>query len=211
MSMIEDFLVGEIDIPTFLHAVEESPAVQEELNSLIPAEAKGHPAHEMWRRISYDTFHACGYDVLSVMERYCRFDGSIGDNLNIFGTVHRLYLFLHPDFRATDRYRKAHGIYLSAVQDCFDGPEVHGLVEQIVEAALEKGSQTAQLQEAKRLIRLQFHVEGRQRPYWIQGPEWPMGTDSPMRYLGRKKQEESVVYCFQDAATGMQRNVVQHY
>ena len=54
-------------------------------------------------------------------------------------------------------------------------------------------------------------VEGQTRPHWIQGPEWPMGKNSPMKYLSRKRDGERVIFTFQDVDTGEIREVEQFY
>ena len=56
-----------------------------------------------------------------------------------------------------------------------------------------------------------FHVEDNKRSRWIQGEEWPMGANSPMKYLDRKTNREEVLLRFVDVDTGEKRIVSQFY
>lgn len=81
----------------------------------------------------------------------------------------------------------------------------------IITEALQEKTKTAQKKKARELIVQAFHVEGRNRPYWIQGADWPMGTKSPMKYLSRIRRGEKVTYLFQDVDTQQMREIVQYY
>ena len=67
------------------------------------------------------------------------------------------------------------------------------------------------IQQAKRDIEEQFHVVDKKRPRWIQGPEWPMGTHSPMMFISQKRSGEVVRYTFKDVDTDEIRVVEEYY
>jgi len=45
----------------------------------------------------------------------------------------------------------------------------------------------------------------------MQGAEWPMGKNSPMKYIDRKTNGEEVLFRFVDVDTGEERIVSQFY
>lgn len=115
------------------------------------------------------------------IQKICRFDGSIGDNLNLFGSIQCVYCALNPSFRYTTKYEDAFDLYLESVQDCFDGPDVSQVTESIIRNALDISTKAGRRKRAKAEIKEYFHADGK-RPRWIQGPEWPMGKYSPMKF-----------------------------
>lgn len=70
---------------------------------------------------------------------------------------------------------------------------------------------TKRIKAAKQCLRELFHTTGRKCPYWLEKPNWPMGKNSPMKYLSRKRDGERVIFTFQDVDTGEIREVEQFY
>jgi len=89
--------------------------------------------------------------------------------------------------------------------------EVTPVINDILKAALKEKKKTKQMQVGKALIKEAFHTEDGKRPKWIQGRDWPMGKNSPMKYIGNKHYFEMVDYFFVDVDTGEKRTVRQYY
>lgn len=51
----------------------------------------------------------------------------------------------------------------------------------------------------------------KQRLRWIQEPEWSMGMDFSMQYVGRKRILDGVEYSFVDVTAVTMRIVTQYY
>ena len=200
MRLVERMLHGpskdeimEVTMKSYLRMVGEYP----ELKGLVPEEAIGVPEHPFWE---------------SQMPKPRRSSSpSIGDQLNVFAVLKNGYSYWHPDFDFTDKYEQEHRLYLAAVGDYFEGPEVEHIVEKIIEETAKIEPRSKRLKEAKQRIKNTFHVEGNRRPWWIQGPEWPCGKHSPMKYISRKKIPDGIAYLFEDVDTGEQRTVEQYY
>jgi hypothetical protein len=152
-----------------------------------------------------------GFDLYRLLLHLHKFDLSIPDNLNIWSSIRHFYAYLHPEVELTNAYHDAFDLYLSAIMDCFDGPEVRHLVLKVIQDACGQPTKKKRLEYAKSEIRSLFHVVGTGRPRWIQGPEWPMGKYSPMQYVSKKNRGEVVLYLFQDVDTGEVRTVEQYY
>ena len=81
----------------------------------------------------------------------------------------------------------------------------------IITEALHEKTKSAQKKKARELIVRAFHVGDKNRPYWIQGADWPMGAKSPMKFLSRTRHGDKVTYLFQDVDTLQMREIVQYY
>lgn len=211
MNTIEQMLTGQMEMSEFITQLKSDPTLQSEVRNLISHEAAHNESHPLWKRISFEAFQNSNYDFLQLLCRLSRFDGTIGENLNIWGTIHIVYSYYHPELPYTGKYKETYGLYLDAIRDCFDGPEVEQVVEKIILNAMEITPKSKRLQNAKKEVENQFHITDRKRPRWIQGAEWPMGEKSPMKFIMQKRKGELVQYFFEDTDTGANRIVEQFY
>lgn len=218
MNTLEQMLTGQMEMPEFVAKLHSDPELRNEIRNLIPPEAVNDPSHPIWKHDNYATFKQRGSDYLNYFlylckfeGTFCKFKGTIGDNLNVWATLKSTYSYYYPDLPYTRKYEEMHDLYLGAIGDCFEGTEVLPVVEKIVLDALPIKGKGKRIQAAKAELKKQFHVEGRKRPYWIQGAEWPMGEKSPMKYVGQKRIGEMVQYYFEDVDTGATEIVEQYY
>lgn len=116
MNVIERMLIGEMEMSEFIALLKSDPTLQNEIRNLIPPEAAHNGSHPLWeqQRISFEAFRDCGYDFLRFVRRLSRLDGSIGENLNLWGPIHRVYSYYHPDLPYTMMYHDMFGLYLDA-------------------------------------------------------------------------------------------------
>ena len=91
------------------------------------------------------------------------------------------------------------------------GPEVDDLIEKTLNPSENCFSGKYTLKEQRSRLKLLFHIVPRKVPAWVQEPEWPMGKNSPMEYLGRHKDGELVQLRFRDVDTGEEKVVEQFY
>ena len=182
-------LIGEIEMSEFIIEINKNPAAMEQVINTIPKDAIRNPSHDLWKNISYDWARLCGFNAWEGICNICRFDDSIGDNLNIWGTLRAIYSYTYPDLSYTTKYADMHSLYLEAIGDCYGGPEVKEIIESIIA----------------------FHIVENKKPWWIPGAEWPRGVNSPMQYIEKKRKGEEVRYIFKDVDTGEIRTVIQYY
>ena len=131
--------------------------------------------------------------------------------LSSFSTISHFYCFTHPGITLTTYYKDAFGLYLDAVGDTYDGPEVRDLIECIIKENLLISPKTKRIKTVKQIIKDMFHVEGTNYPRWIQGAEWPMGKDTPMQFIKKVRKGEEVHFYFEDVSTGETKTIVQFY
>ena len=213
MTVLEQMLSGQIEISEYLYLLTSDFNLQDELNSIIPRDAINNKEHPLWKRIAYSFLLEYNFDLYKGIIDRNKFDDSIEDNLNIWGTIHAIYSYEHPDLPYTTKYYDECNLYLEVVKDIYDGYEVHHLVESIIKSALIR---TTKKGERKLIAREKivdaFHIDNTKIfPRWIQGAEWPMGVNSPMKFLKQKHHKEHVEYVFADVDTEAERTVIQYY
>lgn len=208
---IEQMLSGQLPINEFMKEMQEDVSLLEYVRRLIPVSVQNAPYHPCWKGIHYDTYKALDFDMIQILKHVNGFSASLGGNLNAYSVLSWAYRITHPTIQCTKKYDELFDLYLDATQDCYDGVEVNSLVVSLVESFMSEKSKTKRIKNTKEAVRNLFHVTGRNRPHWIQGPEWPMGKNSPMEYLSRKRDGERVVFNFRDVDTGEIREVEQFY
>ncbi len=211
MNIIEQMLSGDMEMENFIHILHTDTKLQNQVRALIPKEAINNVDHLLWTKIDYEALRQHDFDLISHLSWICKYNGTIADNLNIWSTIKTLYTYHNPDLVCTNIYEESFALYLNIIQDCYDGPEVEHIVESIIRNALQQKTKKLRTATAKQDVQRIFHLKGRQRPYWIQGPEWPMGVQSPMKFIARKRVGELMQYCFMDVDTGESRIVEQFY
>lgn len=204
-------LIGEIPMSEFILEVNRTPEAMEQVISIIPKEAIRNPSHGLWQKISYDWARLCDFNAWEGVCNICCFDNSIVDNLNIWGTLQRIYSYSYPNLPYTTKYQDIHTLYLQAIGDYYGGPEVEDIIENIIVDSLKLKTKSQRIKHAKEQIKKAFHIVDNKKPWWIQGAEWPRGVNSPMQFIEKKRRGEEVRYIFKDIDTGEIRTVVQYY
>lgn len=211
MNTIELLLSGQMEMSEFTSILKSDQSLQNQIKEFVPQEAVDNPSHIFWKQIGYKALENTEFDFYKLLLRLGKFNGTIGDNLNIFDIIRRGYTYHHPEINCTEKYTAAFDLYLDTIRDCFDGPEVRHVVERIIQDALPLKTKSKRTQQARAEVKAQFHLEDKKRPRWIQGAEWPMGENSPMAFISQKRHGELVEYFFRDADTGYERTVTQFY
>lgn len=211
MQIIEQMLTGQLPMSEFTQALQTDRALQDTIRHFVPEEAKNDPHHPFWNRIAYSVLKLFDFDYLAFVLALSRFDGTIGDALNIFSFFEDAYMYYHPEIVCTTAYYEAHSLYLDAVGSFYEGPEVTQLLNQLVTEELPVKSKSKQMKLLRGKLKEAFHIVGNKRPYWIQGGEWPIGKNSPMQYIGRNKIPDGIQYVFRDVDTDTIRMIEQYY
>ena len=215
MNEIETMLTGKMSMKDFVALLENNGRIRQEIRELVPEDAKHNPSHPFWKIVAYPFLQPYDFDLLTGLMHICfphGYNNTIEQNLNVFSTIRTAYRYYKPDLTYTSMYEQQFDLYLTVIHDCFDGPEVKDFVEQIIQEALMIKGKGKQVAFAKEKIKELFQEENtKQRPYWIQGPEWPCGQRSPMKFIERKRHGEAVAFTFLDIDTGEMRTVTQYY
>ena len=152
MNTIELMLTGKIEMPLFVHMFKSNHLLQKEIDGLIPTDAITNTEHDLWKSMSYEALQKTNFCLSSFIEHLCKFDNSPGDNLNLFGTIRRIYTFASPGISCTNIYHDTYDLFVSVVQNCFYGPEVSNLVTQIINESLTYKTKKKRTEMAKKEI-----------------------------------------------------------
>lgn len=211
MTVLEKMLSGFIEMSEYIVFLRNDIELQKELNSIVPQAAINNADHTLWKRISYNFISKYSFNLYNCIISFNRLDDSIGDNLNIFSLLERIYSYTMPDFVFTTRYHDAHDTYLEVVKDCYDGPEVRTVVNAIIKKNLSIENKSTRNKESREEIHKTFHIVDKNKPRWVQGAEWPMGINAPMKFIEQKRYRGYQEYLFIDLDTQEKRIVVQYY
>ena len=217
--IIDDFIAGKVSAEQFASWIQESPEHMALVDELVISEAKENPSYKLYtgyedetgthRPYSFEVMREMDFSLVNLLRRNKAFDGNLGDDYNLYESVYRFYILSHPGCPHCDTYKNRVQLYLAAIGEYYGGPEVESVIEDIVDEALLIHGKTNQKTYVKNKMKQCFHIEGNNRPYWIQGAEWPMGKNSPMQYVSKQKKGEEHLYLFRDVDTGEERIVTQ--
>lgn len=212
MKIIKDFLLGKCDVTTFMQHYMSNSELYEYIQNLIPKTALGDPDHEYWKKcIVRNGLECYNFDVREMLFSHCGFGELEENQREIFNTIRALYVWVNPKQKCTKLYDDRIDFYIDLEDNCFGGPEVNHIVKSIANEYLAVTPKPVRRKEAKIKIEQVFHIEGKTKPHWLHGPQWPMGKSSPMAFVAQKKVGSSVYYEFKDVDTGDTRIIKQYH
>ncbi len=218
MQIVFDFITGIIPFDDFYEFYQNNPSVSAWLNQLTDFQKPYPPVIE--RSISFRS-------VYNIMRKK---DGKISDylaktvypselkgfdlaatQLEWFAEVTTPVLMAYPDLKPTRLYDRNVDYYLNAAGNSIGGNEVADYVNQILDQFPPTMKVSERTRAGKEALWNAFHIKDRKFPRWVQEADWPMGKNSPMEYLGQRKDGELVALRFRDVDTGEERIVEQFY
>lgn len=208
---IEKILNEEVSIVQFRLDILSDYGIREEVDSLISEEERINADNPVWSKLSRKAFQSVNFVLTDFLFWRFKFNGTMGDNLNVWHIVSVFYSFHQPDFHPTALYEERFLLRLDVACEKFEGPEVNGLVDDIIGQAFQYKTKKQRRENAKRMLSDVFTTSCGKYPNWIQGSEWPMGKSRPMRYCRRLKVNGGVAYLFADIDTQEERVITQYY
>lgn len=233
--MVFGYLSGKVPARDFIAAARQNPDIPMWFQSIIPEEAtyldqpyipyhhdeqgkavyqRAASTHPFWKKIQYGVSLNVLSDRIDMSEyfRLTKDFDTAGGRLNAYEFLYSLALIRCPAIQKTDRYSKEFGFFLDVCGDCYGGQEVNLYLERLVLGVYYgSGGIGEKRRNAKQKVKEFLHITGRNIPRWVQSPEWPMGANSPMEYLSRKREGDLVQFIFRDVDTGEERIVEQFY
>lgn len=218
MQIVLDYVTGKITSDEFMTAWHARPEIGQWLEHLVDLKSGPTPA---WDHAPYPEFRIaiykhCHGSVLNFIERSeaspnkSRMPKWVEIGWH-FETIASVVTVAYPEIRPTRFYEEEKDFYLSAVGDYIGGPEVEEQIGVLLGQYPRSLGKSKRKKAAKAAIREYFHLSGNKYPRWVQAPEWPMGTNTPMAYVSQKRDGEQVLFTFEDVDTGEIRIVEQLY
>lgn len=209
MHRIIEFVSGKLSYAEFETIFTEDPSIWDIAQMLLTPEIMNDRNHAFWTKSNrsrlesnnYSVKYAClsfGYDAVGRVVTH-RMLGEL-----VAYQYPEVVLREPPEF-STNALRDKVGM------EYLGGIEVDALIDEVLHRKNDGISTSKFVNMAKRELRSLFHLSPQKYPRWIQDPEWPMGTNSPMLFAGQKRSGELVEYFFEDADTKEQKIVKQYY
>ena len=213
MNPIESFLKGKLDLTDFWEQYRTDEELYRQVQALIPAEAVNNEDHEFWnnRTALRDVLSCYDYDIRDMLYSHYGDAETDEDRLGFFYTILSLYFYDRPAFRCTTKYEDSVFFRSDIAGEVYGGRDVEHLIDEIAAGSAGIRSKSERKKKAKRQLEELFHTAGGKKPRWIQGPAWPMGKQSPMRFVSQKRFSDGVDYVFEDVDTEEQSVVREYY
>lgn len=217
--MVFDFLTGALSFEDFMKEFVRNPEIVQwldDIGNFQPEIPKDFPK-DFFLQILYkairDSFDGHAMKFIqhnsyqdpeihhhTISEKYCH-----------FSTIQTVVLSAFPKLKCTRMYKQDETFCDKAVSRSIGGQEVIPFLDQVLSQFPRTMKAADRVKAGRAAVQEAFHIHDRKFPCWPQEPEWPMGKNSPMEYLGRHKDGELVQLRFRDVDTGEERIVEQYY
>ncbi len=216
MKYIYDFVSGEVPFEEFWPEFCQNKEMQEWFDTAGNFEAEELPVDKrnrllglLYYRIRNDCNGHAMEDLAAYMPNKAHYIPE--EKYGIFVIFATVLLSIDPKVVRTKIYKQDYEYYLKAVSHSVDGPEVWHFIDSVLEQFPRTMKATERVKAGRAALHEAFHIQDRKFPSWPQEPDWPMGKNSPMEYLGRRKDGDLVQLRFRDVDSGEERVIEQFY
>lgn len=218
MQVVFDFISGNISFDEFWKEYEQNPQIGEWIDCLT--DFSGDPPPKIVKDSRLLVIYRAvpiGFDghILGMMAHspYPPTDSypAARRKCRIFDMILAAVTAKYPDVKPTKCYRQDDDYYYKALGNSIGGNEVMDYAASVLDQFPRTMKAAERVKAGKEALWKAFHIEDRKFPRWVQGADWPMGKNSPMEYLGLKRDGEQVSLRFRDVDTGEERIVEQFY
>lgn len=219
MQIVFDFIAGDIPFDEFWEAYCADPKIGEWLDSIAdfsheppPVIAKDRLLYALYRTIAlvYDG-HVLRMLVESPYPPKDSYTTIVRRQCGIYYLMLTAILTKYPDAKRTKRYKDDDDYYFKALGRSIGGAEVMSYAAEVLDKFPRTMKKADRAAAGKEALWKAFHIKDRKFPRWAQEADWPMGKNSPMEYLGQRRDGELVELRFRDVDTGEERTVEQYY
>lgn len=209
MKLIEDVLRKKVSVFDFMVEYRNSDSITCFIQQVITNEALSDMNNELWRTVSYSCLSCYNFNIREMLFSLYGYGETEDYEYEIYTILKGIYHILVPNFSCRNAYSHR-DLYLDLEQECFGGPEVIDLVKTVANEVSKSFSPKDRKKMGKKMIKELFHYT-KKKPKWIQGPDWPMGAECPMEFIGQIDIEDGVRYIFVDTNTNEKKDIIQMY
>lgn len=217
-QIVFDFIEGKISFDEFWSYWTQHPEIAEWLDEI--ADFKHRPIPEkIFSGFNGIQAICCKYDdghIFNMLNKnpyppQDRFVTIASAQAGIYAIVGAALTAAYPNVKITKIYDQEADFYFDAIPDAVMNIELNDYFEKILSEFPASMGKVKRKKAAREKIKQLFHIEGRKYPHWAQESEWPMGKNSPMKFIRQKQDGDQVLYWFQDVDTGEEKIVEQFY
>ena len=218
-----DFAEGRISVPEMLERTTAEPALLDWFNTIVPEGTLTAVVHRETDETGYTRYSAenVPFTVQIMLREELAKGGrsNLGHYLNIHSCLSGILAEAFPEdsIIIDETLEKKFDFMLDACPEAVDGPEVEQVIEDLLESLPAELSKAKRVKLFKEKVKEVFPTAGGKWPRWVQGSEWPLGTNGkPMRFVEQKrkkgKEYANMLYTqffFEDVDTGETRVIDQ--
>ena len=210
IKIILNFVQGKMTYDEFEAEYSLSPKIWTCIQDMLTPEIMNDPNCQFWTRSNRSALEPNGFSVRAAALAF-GFDSQFG-RVHAHSLISDLVEFTYPDIRRKSPPEQDPESLLDKLGFHYlGGKETDGVIRNILYAATEYPNAKERNKALKQALREAFHLVPRKVPHWAQSPEWPMGTNSPMAFVGEKQEGERMEYTFRDVDTDTTVSVEQYY
>ena len=218
MKIVYDFVAGDISFETFWAEFINNPQIGQWLDqagdfrSELPTDFPNDQQLKVYYRYIRND-HGGRVTETFPMDYYRTHNPyyTMETKSSIFGRIATVLLTIDSNVTRTKIYKQDENYYDKAVTRSIGGLEVENFIDRVLQQFPRTMKAADRVKAGRAAIQEAFHIHDRKFPSWPQEPDWPMGKNSPMEYIGRHKDGELVQLRFRDVDTGEEKIVEQFY
>ncbi len=218
MKIVLDFVTGKIGLEEFQTYWYGNPEISQWVDRLVDLKS---PLANEWQKLPYPEVrmlvhnHYSGSVQAFIDATEKRYGNESMNRVDwevwFYRAIAAVVVVAYPQIVLTKVYDDEEDYYMDTPGDYLGGTEVDELIYEILAQYPRTLGKRIRKKNAKAHLQKAFHIRLNKYPRWVQEPEWPMGTCSPMQYLSQKRQGDRVQFTFQDVDTKDIRIVEQYY
>ena len=210
LKIILDFVQGRMTCDEFEAEYSLSPELWTRIQDMLTPEMMSDPDCPFWTRSNRSALEPNGFSVRAAALAF-GFDTQFG-RVHAHSLISDLTEFTYPDIhRKSPPEQDPESLLDKLGFHYLGGAETDGVIRDILYTAAEYPNAKERNKALKQSLREAFHLLPRKAPHWAQSPEWPMGANSPMAFVGEKQEGERMEYTFRDVNNDTTVIVEQYY
>ncbi len=207
-AIIEDYLTIKIDTKTFVQSILNDKDLQNEISEYLPtAETQ---ASRKWESFPYMlSLRTHGFNLMLMLQR--RFSNGVtpSGKSGLYDFIYKIVTLNGYRFEYNDYYRKRFQLLMDVVPDYVGGNDAEEYIDSFVSTLPVSLNADRKKKQIKKMIKISFLCKGKNKPKWIQEPEWPV-IDKPLTFISQHKNGNKYTYIFEDMDTMRHMEIIQY-
>lgn len=188
---------GKISHEEFENDLSIHPEIWNEMQKLVPADISNEDCAFRKMFGNVQGLETNNYSVKSFLLAFSY------NPLTAYGLISALVKYNYPSIECHEPRNETAADLLEKLNlDYIGGLEIDDVLRTII------SKEPSRIRLKKRLKQV-FPCRNNKHPNWVQEPEWPMGSSSPMRFVSQSHEGDLFKYVFEDLDTGELRTVTQ--
>ena len=206
-TIIEAYLTLKTNTKTFVQAVLSNKSLRDELNRYLPT-AETETA-EKWKNFPYMlTLRTHGFDLERIIKKRFSSGATPSGKSGLYDFIHKLMIANENKVEYNEYYRNRFRLLMDIVPDYVGGDAAEEYIDSFISSISCSINAEQKKQMIKEMIKTNFLCKGKNKPKWVQEPQWPVNR-KPLIFISQRKDGDKYTYSFEDADTGKRKEIEQ--